>query len=118
MAYTTIVFTKETTGQIREAPVGLSWTTFFFGVFPALFRGDWKWAVIMTLIGAIAFWLSDFVFMFILSNLIFMFIYNKIYIKDLVLNGFKAKTLTKGNMNDLDDISNKIGITIPRVDAK
>lgn len=38
---------KNSTGVIKEATVGFSWTTFFFGGWVAMFRGQWgevlKW---------------------------------------------------------------------------
>lgn len=34
------------THQLKQVKVGFSWTTFFFGFWPALFRGDWKWFAI------------------------------------------------------------------------
>lgn len=36
-----------TTRQSKQVKVGFSWTVFFFGSFPALFRGDFKWFLIM-----------------------------------------------------------------------
>jgi len=32
---------------INQVPVGFSWTVFFFGFFPPIFRGDWKWGLII-----------------------------------------------------------------------
>ena len=84
MAYTSIMFENPNTGAIKEAPVGFSWTVLFFGFFPPLFRGDWKWAAIMLILALIT---------FNLSGLVFMFIYNKLYIKDLIGSGFKAKSI-------------------------
>ena len=42
---------KNSFGAIKMGKSGFSWTTLFFGIFPALFRGDFKWALIMFLIG-------------------------------------------------------------------
>ena len=105
MAYAKITFENPDTGQIRQAPVGFSWTVLFFGLFPALFRSDWKWAIIMFLI----FWVT-----FGFSNLVFMFIYNKLYVKELLGAGFKAKAVDSGNISD---ISGKLGIEIPALEA-
>jgi hypothetical protein len=105
MAYTSIVFENPHTGAIKEAPVGFSWTVFFFGFFPPLFRGDWKWAVIMFIIAMFTFGISGFVF---------MFIYNKLYIKDLIGSGFKAKSIGSNNMIKA---SAKVGIQIPMLEA-
>ena len=105
MAFTSIIFKNPNTGVMKKAPVGFSWTTFFFGFFPALFRGDWKWAVIQFIIGFITMGLSSFVF---------MFIYNKLYIKDLIYSGFKAQSIACGDMNFA---SANVGIEIPILEA-
>ncbi|OOR50841.1 hypothetical protein BLX05_17590 [Bacillus pseudomycoides] len=72
---------NENTGQIKQAKLGFSWTVFFFGFFPAIFRGDWKWFLIILIASA---------FTFGFSNLVFCFIYNKIYINELLSQGYKA----------------------------
>ena len=45
---------NEKTGARRSVPhVGFSWTTLFLGPLVPLFRGDWKWALIMYLVSQI-----------------------------------------------------------------
>lgn len=105
MAFTSIIFKNPNTGAMKEAPVGFSWTVFFFGFFPPLFRGDWKWAIIMFIIAMITFGLS---------NLVFMFIYNKLYIKDLIGSGYKAQSIASG---DMQFASAKVGMQIPMLEA-
>ena len=80
MAFATV--NLERSGLIKEAPVGFSWTTLFFGFFPALIRGDMKWAVII--------FAATFV-TFGLAGIVFAFIYNRLYIQSLVEKGFKIK---------------------------
>ena len=105
MAFTSVVFKNPYTGAMKEAPIGFSWTVFFFGFLPPLFRGDIKWAAIMFLLAC---------FTFGLSNIVFMFIYNKLYVRDLIGAGFKAQSIASG---DLSYASAKVGMEIPRLDA-
>ena len=70
---------NENTGATRQRKLGFSWTTFFFGFWPAIFRADWKWGLIQFALGIVTLGLS---------GLVFMFIYNKLHIKDLLTNGF------------------------------
>ena len=65
----------------KQVPVGFSWTVFFFGFFPPIFRGDWKWGLIILVLA---------IFTFGLANLIFMFIYNKLYIQSLLDQGYTS----------------------------
>jgi len=105
MASTSIIFRNPNTGVTKEAPLGFSWTTFFFNFFPALIRGDWKWAVIQFILAVITMGLSV---------LVFMFIYNKLYIKDLIADGFKAESIASGDMKLANE---KIGMEIPMLEA-
>lgn len=56
--------------------IGFSWTTLFFGILVPLFRGDWKWFLIMVIAMIVTCGLS---------NILFWFIYNRIYTKNLIL---------------------------------
>ncbi len=105
MAKEKIVFENPKTGMMKEAPVGFSWTVFFFGFFPALFRSDWKWAAIMFIAALCSFGLS---------SLFFMFTYNKFYIKDLINAGYKAKTIIGG---DMEFTAAKLGMQIPQLET-
>lgn len=75
-------------GVVKEVKLGFSWTTFFFGFFPALFRGDLKWAAIM-FITALAIGLFTLGFGGWIPGIIFSFIYNKIYVKELLEKGYR-----------------------------
>ncbi|MBO0476522.1 hypothetical protein DOK76_05535 [Vagococcus sp. DIV0080] len=75
----TITLVNPDTRQGKQVKVGFSWTVFFFGSFPALFRGDLKWFFIMFLAN---------IFTAGLSHFVFMFIYNKLYITDLLNQGY------------------------------
>jgi hypothetical protein len=92
MANNTIYFENPHNGQLREAPVGFSWTVFFFNCFPPMFRGDWKWFVIMLTLTFVTFGLSA---------LVFIFIYNKLYIQDLVNAGYKVKSIQSGTIEQM-----------------
>ncbi|MFD3271099.1 DUF2628 domain-containing protein [Paenibacillus dendritiformis] len=75
-------------GAAKNVKLGFSWTTFFFGFFPALFRGDLKWAAIMficaCLIGLFTLGLGAWI-----PGIIFSFIYNKMYIREMMEKGYR-----------------------------
>jgi hypothetical protein len=81
-------------GTIKQLKTGFSWTVFFFGFFPPLFRGDLKWAGIIFVVGVVCSLLANFAQMYfaylgIWAFNIFMAIsYNKTYIKELVEKGW------------------------------
>jgi len=103
MAYNKIIFENPNTGAIKEAPVGFSWTVFFFNFFLPLFRGDWKWTIIMLVTAVLT---SG------LNCLVFMFIYNKLYVKELLSAGFKVRSMEAGS---LDVVSTKLGVNLPKL---
>ncbi|MFC0525996.1 DUF2628 domain-containing protein [Pontibacillus salicampi] len=74
-------------GITKRVKCGFSWTTLLFGFFPALFRGDLKWAAIMFITAAV---LGSFTFGIggIIADIVFAFIYNKIHIKELIEKGY------------------------------
>jgi len=76
-----VTLVHERTNLTKQVKVGFSWTTLFFGCLPALFRGDFKWAIIQCLLGICTFGLS---------SLVFAFVYNKIYIRELIEKGYRA----------------------------
>ncbi|MED1201779.1 hypothetical protein [Heyndrickxia acidicola] len=79
---------KNDAGVVKQVKVGFSWTTFFFGFLPALFRGDLKWAAIMLIIEGV---LGSFTFGIGagITGIVFSFVYNKIHIKDLLEKGYR-----------------------------
>lgn len=85
-----ITLQQKGTGVIKECTTGYSWTTFFFGAFVPLVRGDLKWAGILfaicLLVGILTMGMGAF-----LVPPVFAFFYNKVYIKDLVEKGYIPK---------------------------
>lgn len=91
-------------GRLREAPVGFSWTTLFFGPFPALFRGHYAGALIIFLVTAVT---SG------IAGLIFPFFYNKWYVNYLIKDGYKVS----GADGDIDSISKYLRKELPLIEA-
>ena len=71
---------KNEIGQVKIVKEGFSWTMLFFGIFVPLYRGDWKWFLIILIAN---------LFTYGLASIVFAFIYNKIYINDLLEKGYK-----------------------------
>jgi uncharacterized membrane protein (DUF485 family) len=92
-----VTLKNPTTQQVRRAKIGFSWTTFFFGFFPALFRSDWKWALIIAVLQIVT---GTFTFGFSVGiiSIIFSFIYNKLYINDLIANGYEPASSTDADL--------------------
>ncbi|MBB1063774.1 DUF2628 domain-containing protein [Limosilactobacillus fastidiosus] len=93
------------THQLKQVKVGFSWTTFFFGFWPALFRGDWKWfgiqLIIVIFVACFTFGLGTGI-----VGIVFSFFYNKLYINDLLESGYVPNDKTS------EDILLSKGITV------
>ena len=83
------VILRNDVGMVKECKVGFSWTTMFFGLFVPLIRGDIKNALIMGVLSLLTFGLRW---------LIFPFTYDKMYIKGLLMQGFKGSTEQDNNI--------------------
>lgn len=76
------------TGLTKKGFAGFSWTTLFFGAFPALFRGDFS-----TFIGAFAIFLILAITTAgigaLVASLVWAFKYNKFYTSKLLEKGYE-----------------------------
>ncbi len=75
-------------GLTKTGFYGFSWTTLFFGTFPALFRGDFitfiGGFIILMIIAFMTFGLGALLAMFIWA-----FLYNKYYTRKLIESGYQ-----------------------------
>lgn len=71
---------NDATGHTITVKEGFSWTTFFFGGFVPLLRGDLKWFAIMILLAIMTFGISW---------LVIPFIYNGKYIESKIQKGYR-----------------------------
>ncbi|CAH1852493.1 DUF2628 domain-containing protein [Convivina intestini] len=85
------------TNQTKQIKLGFSWTVFFFGGFPALFRGDIKWFLIALVIGVVL-GIPTFGIGTGLFGIVFAFFYNNLYAKDLIAAGFEPADEASRNM--------------------
>lgn len=95
---------NEKTGARETGYEGFSWTMLFFGCFPPLFRGDYKYAIITFL----ASWIT-----LGFSWIVFPFIYNGLHMKDLIKKGFvveeelKEKAELQKLKDEIEALKNK-----------
>jgi hypothetical protein len=73
--------------EVKKVPLGFSWTTFFWGGLPALFRQDWLWGFALIVVGVLT---SG------VAGMIAAFFYNKAYAKALFEKGYKVAELPAG----------------------
>ena len=84
---------KNDEDDYRIAKVGISWTTFWFGPFPALFRGDIYNFILMlvldadyVLVALVFHW--NFLLQIPLMSLVYTFFYNMMYFRHLFNKGY------------------------------
>jgi hypothetical protein len=82
-----VVLKHRETGLLQIAYIGWSWTTLVFGFFVPLFRGDFKWAILMVILHFLAGMITSG-FGTILTWLIFPLFYNKWHSKSLRERGY------------------------------
>lgn len=78
---------NESTMKTKQAKIGYSWTFFFWGWFVPLIRGDWKWFLITFIVTLILAY-TTMGFGSVIAQIVFAYFYNKLYIKDLLENGY------------------------------
>jgi len=78
---------NENTMKTKQAKLGYSWTFFFFGWITPLLRGDWKWFLITFIVTLILAYTTTG-FGAGIAQIVFAEIYNKLYVKDLLENGY------------------------------
>lgn len=112
MAFDKVILENPRTGQVREAPVGFSWTMFLFGPFAPMFRGDWKWFFIILLIAMIFAIMSGGVLGW-LPGIVGAFMWNKSYLNRLISDGFQLKATQRGS--SLDRVDRELGYSAKRI---
>lgn len=84
---TVVLLKHRESGLIKNGFYGFSWTTLFFGIFPALFRSDFVTFiggfVIYVILGAFTFGIGSFIAAFVWA-----FMYNKYYTRRLLERGY------------------------------
>jgi len=82
-----VMLKHKESGIIKKGYIGFSWTTFFFGTFPALFRGDFicfiGGFVVLLILGVLTFGFGTAIAMFVWA-----FFYNNWYTKRLLERGY------------------------------
>lgn len=85
---TKIILRHKESGVEKNAYYGFSWTTFFFGFWPALFRGDW-----LVFFGSLAIHAVLALLTMGIGNVVFgiamCFVYNGMHAKRLLINGYE-----------------------------
>lgn len=83
-----VKFIDKNKGKIKSSPLGFSWTTFLFGAFAPLFRGDWLGAFVVSCVLSVASFAISPISSLVIQIAVAVF-YNHIYVSRLLSNGYK-----------------------------
>jgi len=97
-------------GWLKNAPVGFSWTSLFFGPFPALLRGDYKWAAIIFGAAVVLAIPTVGVGGWVVS-IAAGILYNKLYIKELITKGYLVSGIN--SVWTLQQLQNQLEVGLP-----
>lgn len=79
---------NRTAGLVKKAYYGYSWTTFFWGAFPALFRQDFM-TFFVVLGVSIALAIFTLGIGNLIGNIVWGFVYNKYHATKLIQSGYE-----------------------------
>lgn len=83
-----VKFIDKKNGKIKSSPLGISWTTFFFGFLAPLFRGDWLGALGVFCVLSVASYAISPITVLVIQMIVAVF-YNYIYISRLLAKGYE-----------------------------
>lgn len=91
MAFTNVTLTHPTTNHSLTAPVGFSWTNFFFGFWVPLLRGDWVGFGVMFLLCLVGifFWANIWA---LPVYMLLPCLYNRSFISRKIKQGYELHT--------------------------
>ena len=107
MAHSKIHFVNPTTGMKRTAPVGFSWTSFFWGPIPCLWRQDWVTGITILLLSIVLSIFGGNIVLWFLQG----FFYNKYYVEKLVQQGYQVE-FAEGHT--LDQLEQDLGLRLTK----
>ena len=96
---TKIMMQHPTTGISKSGFYRFSWTTFLFGGFPALFRGDILIGLVVIVLNVLTWWIA---------GIIWSFFYNKYFTLRLVEKGY----VFVGSDSEIASAKSALGIRI------
>lgn len=78
---------NQNTGETKQIKVGYSWTVFFWGFIPSLFRKDWLGALAILVLNSLVSYLAGS-YGLLIADAIIGALYNKNYISRLLKDGY------------------------------